>query len=290
MLPRLTATPERHPTVTVRPEQAVYSFAEDASGASVAVVAQVEQGGGRPSAGFRIALAFSEVTGGATIPADVEDGTTPVDIDPEDFSEVGGIWQARKTVALAIVDDSVAEADEDFQVKLQRFPGAIPWLRLREADGTTACGICTMTVTIEDNDRPLSVPRNLVATPEDGGVLLRWSAPTDDGGSNILRYEMRSAEGASVPANTPWISTGVSTMGAFRQLTNGTLYSIEVRAVNAQGEGPAAEARATPGFPPSAPQSLTATPVHGSSDAGMGRAGGQRQYRNPPLRVPLRRG
>ncbi len=107
-------------------------------------------------------------------------------------------------------------------------------------------------------------PQNVVAAPEDGGVVLRWSAPTNSGGSNILHYEMRSAEGASVPASTRWISTGSATTGAFRFLTNGTLYSFEVRSVNAQGEGPAAEIQATPGFPPSAPQNLTATARHGA--------------------------
>ncbi len=75
-------------------------------------------------------------------------------------------------------------------------------------------------------------PGSLVATTEDGGVVLEWAAPADDGGSNVLRYEMRNAEGASVPADTPWSWAGTNTEGAFRQLTNGTLYSFEVRAVS----------------------------------------------------------
>lgn len=108
-----------------------------------------------------------------------------------------------------------------------------------------------------------SAPQNVVAATEDGGIVLRWSAPADDGGSSILRYEMRNAEGASVPESAPWISTGSNTSGAFRQLTNGTLYSFEVRAVNAQGEGPAAQIQARAGLPPSAPQNLSAKPGHG---------------------------
>ncbi len=260
-----TATPVRHPTVTVRPEQAAYRFAEGESGASVAIVAQGEQGGDRPSAAFRMAVVTSAVTGGATLSADVEPRSIMIDVEPEDYSEVDGIWQARKSVALSIVDDSVVEADEEFQMNVLAATGVPPWVRFREADGTTACasGGCVMTVTIEDNDGAPSAPQDVVAAAEDGGVVLRWSAPARDGGSNVLRYEMRNAEGASVPAGRRWISTGPSTTGTFRQLTNGTLYSFEVRAVNAEGEGPAAQIQATPGFPPSAPRNLTATASHG---------------------------
>ena len=108
-----------------------------------------------------------------------------------------------------------------------------------------------------------SAPQSLTATSEDGAVVLRWSAPADEGSSRILHYQMRSAEGASVPAGTPWSWAGTTTVGVFRQLTNGTLYSFEVRAVNAQGDGPAAQIQATPGFPPSAPRNLTAAASHG---------------------------
>ncbi len=260
-----TATPVSHPTVTARPEKAAYRFAEGASGASVAIVAQGEQGGDRPSAAFRMAVITSAVTGGATLSADVENLSIMFDVEPEDYSEVDGIWQARKSVALSIVDDSAVEADEEFQMNVLAAPGVPPWVRFREADGTTACasGGCVMTVTIEDNDGPLSAPQDVSATTEDGGVVLRWSAPRNSGGSNVRYYEMRNAEGASVPASTRWISTGPSTTGAFRFLTNGTLYSFEVRAVNADGEGPAAQIQATPGFPPSAPRNLTAAASHG---------------------------
>ena len=106
---------------------------------------------------------------------------------------------------------------------------------------------------------PPGALQNVSATADDGGVVLRWSAPADDGGSAILRYDVRSAKGASVPDHTPWILNGTFTSRAFRQLTNGTLYSFEVRALNAQGTGPAAQIQATPGPPLSVPQSLTAT-------------------------------
>ena len=106
---------------------------------------------------------------------------------------------------------------------------------------------------------PPGALQNVSGTADDGGIVLRWSAPAHDGGSEIQRYEARYAAGASVPDHTPWILNGTFTSRAFRQLTNGTLYSFEVWAVNAQGTGPAAEIQATPGPPLSVPQSLTAT-------------------------------
>ncbi|MDE0335736.1 MAG: fibronectin type III domain-containing protein [Defluviicoccus sp.] len=260
----VTATPVQHPTVTVRPEQAAYRFAEGASETGVVIVAQGEPGGDRPLDAFRVAVTASGVTGGATFPSDVEPLAVMIDIDPEDFTATGGIWQASKSVSLSIVDDALDEDDEEFQVKVGRSVFKPPWLLFREADGRTACGEddCVVTITIEDNDRAPSAPRNLMATAEDGGIVLRWSPPASNGGSNVTRYETRGAAGASVPESTPWVSTGTRTSGAFRQLTNGTLYSFEVRAVNARGAGPAARIQATPGAP-TVPQDVIATAEDG---------------------------
>ena len=344
----VTAAPVRHPTVTVRPEQATYRLAEGASGTGVAIVAQGEQGASRPNAAIRVSVNSKSVEDGAKSNADFDALSLIVAISPEDFTAVGGIWQARKTVALSIVDDALAEDDENLTVVLAPAAGSPSWLRFRDT---------VATVTIEDNDRvpsapqnlaatsgedkvtldwqapadkgtseitryeyryaegasvredaawtsvgavltvaigsltegtayafevravspagegeaasatgsPLtlpSVPQDVVVTAEDSGIVLNWSAPADKGGSAILRYEIRHAEGASVPAGTDWISTGTRTSGAFRRLTNETLYSFEVRAVNAQGDGPAALIQATPGVP-TAPRNIVVTAEDG---------------------------
>ncbi len=91
-----------------------------------------------------------------------------------------------------------------------------------------------------------SAPQNLEARPSDGEVTLAWQAPDDDGGSPVTRYQYRHAEGASVPEETAWTSAGTDLTVTVGSLTNGTAYAFEVRAVNAKGEGPAAESAATP--------------------------------------------
>ena len=87
---------------------------------------------------------------------------------------------------------------------------------------------------------PPSSPRQLIAEPEDGGMALSWTVPAYIGDSSILYYEMRHAEGTSIPSDTDWTSVGNSTSSTVGQLTNGTLYTFEVRAVNSQGHGAAA--------------------------------------------------
>ena len=111
-----------------------------------------------------------------------------------------------------------------------------------------------------------SAPQELTAVTSPGGVDLAWSAPTDDGGFDILRYEIRHAKGASVPNDTAWTELQLNRTYYFAGLDNGEQYSFEVRAVSVQGPGPAAPIQATPGDPPSAPQELTARASAGRVD------------------------
>ena len=101
-------------------------------------------------------------------------------------------------------------------------------------------------------------PQILTAAAGDGWVMLKWEAPSSDGGAPILRYEYRFAAGATVPAGTGWISAKESPTVAVSGLGNGTSYAFEVRAVNAIGNGAAAVVNATPATVPDAPQNLKA--------------------------------
>ena len=107
--------------------------------------------------------------------------------------------------------------------------------------------------------RPPSAPQSLLAKPGDSQVVLGWKAPASSGGRRVTRYEVRYAEGDSVPAGAPWQSVELDLKWTVADLTNGQQYAFEVRAVNSVGPGRAAIAAATPRTVPLAPVSLTAT-------------------------------
>ena len=91
----------------------------------------------------------------------------------------------------------------------------------------------------------LAAPANLEATPGDGQVALSWDAPASDSG--VTRHEYRyKAEGGSYPST--WTEIPNSAAGGANEdgvtvsgLTNGTVYTFQVRAVDAVGEGASAE-------------------------------------------------
>ena len=113
-------------------------------------------------------------------------------------------------------------------------------------------------------------------------MRLSWNRPSDDGGSAIIRYEVRYQ--AVGEAWSEWEKVGAGSRGVMvGNLVNGREYVFEVRAVNALGKGGAETARATPErriappppprgggggggllFPPEAPAALMAMPGEGA--------------------------
>ena len=85
----------------------------------------------------------------------------------------------------------------------------------------------------------------LTASGGNGTVRLSWNRPTDNGGSAIIRYEVRYQ--AVGEAWSEWENVGAGSRGVtVGNLINGREYSFEVRAVNALGKGGAETVQATP--------------------------------------------
>ena len=126
----------------------------------------------------------------------------------------------------------------------------------------------------------------LGASSGSGSVRLSWNLPSDNGGSAIIRYEVRYQ--AVGEAWSEWEKVGAGSRGVtVGNLINGREYSFEVRAVNALGKGGAETVQATPErriapppppppppgnggggggllFPPEAPAGLMAMPGEGA--------------------------
>ena len=106
--------------------------------------------------------------------------------------------------------------------------------------------------------KPPHPPTNLTATEGDGYLLLRWSAPADDGGAPITAYKIYRGEAPGGETLLAEVGDNV-TLYNDTDVSNGRRYYYRVSAVNEIGEGePSEEVNATPAGVPSAPRNLTA--------------------------------
>ena len=104
-----------------------------------------------------------------------------------------------------------------------------------------------------------------IARAGNGSATVRWTAPTNPGGSPIIGYKLYSSAdnyttAVAAPTASPYTVTG---------LTNGITYTFKVSAVNATGEGPlsAASNSVTPATVPVAPTIGTARAGNTSATA-----------------------
>ena len=139
---------------------------------------------------------------------------------------------------------------------------------LRDEARNPAVSFANHSVTNESSARVPDAPTSLEATPGDGSVTLRWTAPANDGGFAVTGYQYRrkalgSFRGAwrniSPQSAPPDGADATRYTVTVTGLTNGTAYTFEVQALSVAGEsGPSNEATATPEAPPML-QSATTT-------------------------------
>ena len=158
----------------------------------------------------------------------------------------------------------------------------------------------TADVTIADDDEAPSAPRSLTLTAGDASITAEWitpaSAGTDAGGITSYQYRTyATATGAPAAdaATQGWTTatsgvsiTTVTTDDTTPTLTNGTEYTVEVRAVSAAGSGESASETANP--PPRLANNLKPGLAPSSSTAPARFAG--RGLAVPPRDNPGNRG
>ena len=99
------------------------------------------------------------------------------------------------------------------------------------------------------NETPGAVPGAvaLAARGGNGTVTLMWDAPADDGGAPILSYDVRYRESGASRGAWMEVDGGANARTTtIMDLTNGTTYEFQVRAVNGKGDGAAATIESTP--------------------------------------------
>ena len=142
------------PAVTAWIEETAYTFAEDATDTTVAVILRTATGVPSPNRSIYVTLNILEISGQAEGGVDYTALSRQVEFQPSDFTSDGAVFTARQAVTLAIVDDALYETDETLTLSLQASGGAPLVVAFRQPDGT-ACRTshrCDVTVTITDND------------------------------------------------------------------------------------------------------------------------------------------
>jgi outer membrane protein OmpA-like peptidoglycan-associated protein len=102
---------------------------------------------------------------------------------------------------------------------------SVQFLGVATQDGTVTVSITEDPEVVIVKTKP-TAPRNVAGTATDGVGIVNWSAPLSDGGSPLLGYEVYLSGVA-----TPCITTALTC--TFTGLTNGTSYTVSVRAYNA---------------------------------------------------------
>ena len=109
-------------------------------------------------------------------------------------------------------------------------------------------------IKVKGENRAPAAPVNLSATVGNGQVTLSWDDPGND---TITKYQYSTNGGTNF--TDIGSSDNETTAYTVTGLTNGTQYTLAVRAVNDGGDGTASTVTATPETVPDAPTSLTAT-------------------------------
>jgi len=159
-------------------------------------------------------------------------------------SEIMGAGVATATVTVQTDNDTVLENNGSVTLEVERGTG---YLVLAPSFAT---------VDVADDDGPPGQPVSLAAEDLDERVRLTWSAaPSPSSAIENYSYRVRDTNGGSWDPD--WTVIQFSGIGTTEHtvtgLTNGTDYTIQVRARNASGDGAAAEVTANPKAEPDRP-------------------------------------
>lgn len=88
---------------------------------------------------------------------------------------------------------------------------------------------------------PVRFARASTVTAIGTAITMQWTAPTDNGGSAIVSYQLMwngGVIGGSVPADNLGVTSALVTFYTQSGLTKGRTYHFTVAAVNEVGQGP----------------------------------------------------
>ena len=105
------------------------------------------------------------------------------------------------------------------------------------SDGNGGTATATVTIGVTDVDEPPAAPAAPTVSASTTSLHVSWTTPANAGKPAITSYDLQYRQGASGTwTNGPQDRTG--TTAAITGLSAGTAYQVQVRATNAEGDGP----------------------------------------------------
>ena len=229
-----------------------------------------------PSAPTSLSVTTTRTTAILTWTAPTDDGGTPITEYQYRFiagSTAGGAWTDTNSTAVTFTISSLDPSTEyTFQVRAVNSVG----------NSAASSAVTESTLTTVPG-----APTGLSATAQTGGtsVELDWTAPTNNGGSTIIDYEVSSDDGGT------WNSTGSATTSyTVTGLDKGTEYIFRVRAVNSphgDGDASASVTETTLTTVPASPTNLTASVTQTTADSIMDSPNRYRRHGDYRISIPL---
>ena len=169
---------------------------------------------------------YGNITGGLSVTATVTQGAT-----------LSYQWYSNTTSSNSGGTAITGATSASFTIPTNLTAGT--YYYFVEVRATGAASVRSNVATVNVNATVPGVPRDVAANAGDGYAVLHWHYPASDGGAAITRYDV-SSDGIT------WIPASSLASHRFDGLTNGTAYTLHVRAVNSAGFGASASATATP--------------------------------------------
>ena len=151
--------------VTIRFEMASYTVGEAGGTLSVKLIARTGPDAPRPSSATGL-IGLSSNNGSAINNTDFVFPNDTLNLLPAAFSADGARWKAEHTLTVSITNDTLYENSESFDLKIQRNSSALAY-SLVDASGDSCGSICTVLVTITDDDTAgVSVSKSAITITE----------------------------------------------------------------------------------------------------------------------------
>ncbi len=176
-----------------------------------------------------------------------------------------GEWRHELVINLYPYDAGTEEGEE-FSLSNPSTNPQEPITSIRNTGKFSNSPMATLTFTLTTTPPSATAPGKPptpVVTPGDTQLTVRWSPPSDNGGTAITSYDLQyRRRGIWGLATSAWRSGDGALVHTISHLLNGVTYDILVRAVNSVGEGPWSDiAKGTPVNPNQPPTRPTLPPL-----------------------------